>query len=99
MAREGFGKLYNEGNELLAEGHCQVDDDRGSVTLRPILDTPHLDRQRGPMRLNLEDGSELQLADRLIRFKLNVPGVAPGPAYRLYIADQTNLPPSESATS
>ncbi len=99
MARESFGKLYNEGNELLAEGHCQVDDDRGNVTLRPVLDTPLLARQRGPMRLSLEDGTELQLADRLIRFKLNLPGVAPGPAYRLYIEDQANLPPSESPTS
>ncbi len=99
MAREGFGKLYNQGNELLAEGHCQIDDELGSVTLRPILDTPNLARERGAMRLSLDDGSELQLADRLIRFKLNVPGVAPGPAYRLYFADQPSQPPTESATS
>lgn len=99
MSREGFGKLYNEVNELLAEGHCQVDDDRGNVTLRPVVDSPHLARQRGRMRLDLDDGSELLLADRLIRFRLNVPGVAPGAAYRLYFQDQQSLPPTGSATS
>ena len=99
MSRDGFGKLYNEVNELLAEGHCQVDDERGSVTLRPILDTPSLARQRGRMRLSLEDGSELRLADRIIRFRLNVPGALPGPAYRLYFEDQQSLPQTQSATS
>ncbi len=82
---DAFGKLYNENGEILAEGSCQVDVEKGSVTLRPIVDTPLLSRQRGLMRLELEDGSEFSLTDRVIRFRLNVPGAQPGAAYRLYL--------------
>jgi len=78
-----FGKLYNSGGEIVAEGNCQVDHDRGSVTLRPLVDTPLLERQTGSLRLELDDGSELWLTDRVIRFRLNLPGVPPGPTYRL----------------
>lgn len=92
MAREGFGKLFNTEHELVAEGHCQVDDLRGTVTMRPIIDTPTLARQRGRMRLVLEDGSEIYVTDRVIRFRLNVPGVPPGPAYRLSFEQKPSLP-------
>lgn len=92
MVREGFGKVFNEEYELLAEGHCQVDEDRGNVTLRPIIDTPSLSRQRGRLRLVMEDGTEIYLTDRVIRFRLNVPGVPPGPAYRIPFEDRPSLP-------
>jgi hypothetical protein len=88
---DSFGKLYNEGGELVAEGNCQVDMDRGSVTLRPIIDTPLLTRQQGLLFLRLDDGTEYAMSDRVIRFRLNVPGQPPGPAYRLVFADQERL--------
>jgi hypothetical protein len=88
---DAFGKLYNDASELVAEGNCQVDLDRGSVTLRPIVDTPLLVRQRGNLVLRLDDGNEYEVSDRIIRFRLNVQGVPPGPAYRLSFTDQERL--------
>jgi hypothetical protein len=85
------GKLWNEHNEIVAEGNCQVDNDHGSVTFRPIIDTPLLSREQGPLRLELEDGTELELTARVIRFRLNVPGVPPGAAYRLFFTPQQRL--------
>jgi hypothetical protein len=83
--------LYNTDHELVAEGHCQVDDDRGTVTLSPVFDTPTLSRQRGRMRLEMEDGSEVYVTDNVIRFRLNVPG-QPGVAYRLSFEDKPPMP-------
>ena len=94
--REGFAKLYNSEHELVAEGHCEVDDDHGSVTLHPIVDTPTLQRQHGRLRLELEDGSELYVTDRIIRFRLNVPGNPAGAAYRMYFEDRPPLPSAGS---
>ena len=93
---ESFGKLYNEASELVAEGSCLVDLEKGSVTLRPIVDTPLLSRQRGHLMLRLDDGSEYAMTDRIIRFRLNVAGVPPGPAYRLTFADAERLRPAGS---
>jgi hypothetical protein len=87
---DAFGKLYNDGGELVAEGNCQVDVERGTVTLRPIIDTPLLSRQEGLLRLVLEDGTEFSLSHNAIRFRLNVPGVPPGPAYRLSFAGHSS---------
>lgn len=86
MIVDSFGKLFTEHGEIVAEGPCQVDMDRGSVTLRPLVDTPSLSRAKGTMRLVLDDGTELAIRDGIIRFRLNAPGVAPGPAYRLFVA-------------
>lgn len=89
MIIDSFGKLYNGGNELVAEGNCQVDYDHSNVTMRPIVDTPLLSRQRGTLRLVLDDGTELPIvAERITRFRLNAPGVPPGAAYRMYFTDQ-----------
>ena len=91
MIKDSFGKLYNDSGEIVAEGPCQVDAEHGSVTLRPIVDTPLLGRQHGVLRLELDDGAELPISDRIIRFRLNLPGVPPGPAYRLYFTSQERL--------
>ena len=92
MIREGFGKLYNTEHELVAEGHCQVDDVRGTITMRPVIDTPTLSRQRGRMRVELEDGSEITVTDNIIRFRLNLPNVPGGAAYRMFFADKPPMP-------
>ena len=70
----------------MAEGSCLVDMERGSVTMRPIVDTPSISRERGTMRLVLDDGTELAIRDGIIRFRLNVAGQPPGPAYRMFVA-------------
>jgi hypothetical protein len=85
VIRDSFGKLFNEGGEIVAEGNCQVDEEHGSVTLRPLIDTPLLSRQQGTLRLALDEGDDIFVSERVIRFRLNVPGTPPGPAYRLFI--------------
>jgi hypothetical protein len=86
-----FGKIVNEHGEMVAEGACEVDGERATVTLRPMLDMPLLERTRGPMRLTLDDGQELLLTDRVIHFRVNIPGQRTGSVYRLYIAKQQSL--------
>jgi len=83
---DSFGKLFTRNGEIVAEGSCQIDMDRGSVTLRPIVDTPLISREKDPMRLVLDDGTELSIRAGIIRFRLNTPGAPPGPAYRLFVA-------------
>jgi len=83
---DSFGKLFTQNGEIVAEGSCQVDMDRGSVTLRPVVDTPLISREKDPMRLVLDDGTELSIRGGIIRFRLNAPGALPGPAYRLFVA-------------
>ena len=85
MIRDSFGKLFNEGGEIVAEGSCQVDEENGRVTMRPLIDTPLMSQQHGTLRLALDDGDDVYVSGRVIRFRLNVPGVPPGPAYRLFI--------------
>lgn len=92
MILESFGKLYTSQNEIVAEGSCLVDMDRGSVTMRPIVDTPLISRVRGNLRLLLDDGTELTIREGIIRFRLNVAGTPPGPAYRLFVAGGGTAP-------
>ena len=86
MVIDSFGKLFTQSGEIVAEGPCQVDVERGSVTLRPLVDTPLLSREKEAMRLVLDDGMELSIRAGIIRFRLNAPGAPPGPAYRLFVA-------------
>jgi hypothetical protein len=88
LSLTGFGKVFNGANELLAEGRCDIDLEHGTATLHPLIDQPSLTRQQGALRLVLDDGYEYALSDRVIRFRLNVPGVPPGPAYRLYFTSE-----------
>ena len=86
-----YGKLFNQGGELVGEGTCQVDDDRGSVTLRPPYEMPLLERQSGHLRLILEDGSELALSERVLKFRVSLPGAPPGSLYRMTFSTQQRL--------
>lgn len=86
MTTSAFGKLFTSGGEILAEGNCQIDEERGSVTLRPLIDTPMLSRETAELRLELENGSQYHLSPRVIRYRLNVPGEPPGFAYRFSFA-------------
>ncbi len=83
VAFSAAGKLFNFDNEVVAEGSCEVDAARGTVTFHPYLDNPAIDRQRGDLRLELETGLHLALSDRVIRYRLNAPGALPSFAYRL----------------
>lgn len=91
LIMDAFGKLFTQDGEILAEGSCQVDEERGSVTLRPVVDTPLLVREQGNLRLELENGAWYELTDRIIRFRLNAPGVPSGNSYRLFLTTQQRL--------
>ena len=86
MVIDSFGKLFTQSGEIVAEGSCQVDLERGSITMRPVVDTPLISRERQAMRLVLDEGTELSIRAGIIRFRLNTPGTPPGPAYRLFVA-------------
>ena len=84
---DSFGRLFNGDGEIVAEGSCQIDHEHGTVTFRPLVDSPTLSRQHGTLRLVLDDETEVEVpAARMIRFRLNVPGVQAGYAYRLFFA-------------
>jgi hypothetical protein len=95
MIATSYGKLFNEGGELLGEGPCQVDGERGSVTLRPVYDIPELERQHGLLRLELEDGTEMILSYRVIKFRVNWPGMHGPPGYKMFLANQQPLMPQQ----
>jgi hypothetical protein len=84
---DSFGKLFTESGEIVAEGSCQIDMERGSVTMRPIIDTPLITRHSGPMHLTLDDGTSYRVRPGIIKFNLNVPGNPPGPAYRMFVTN------------
>lgn len=86
MIVDSEGKIYNSAGEIVAFGQVQVDTERGAVTLRTLTESPLVERQHGALRLELEDGTEYTLLDRVIRYRLNVSGAPPGPAYRLFMA-------------
>ena len=87
------GRIFNDDGELVGEGVCQIDDERGNVTLRPNFDIPVLEHQDGTLRLELEDGTELALSSRVIKFRVNLPGPRGGPGYRLFFTEQQRLSP------
>jgi hypothetical protein len=93
-----YGKLFNQEGELVAEGSCEVNDDRRSVTLRPPFEMPLLERQRGALRLELEDGSELSLSSKVFRFRTNLPGYPPGNVYRLFLSSGEGTRNKEQGT-
>ena len=88
MPNQSNGKLYNEGGELVAEGLCEVDEARGDVTMRPVYETHFIERQHGLLRLEMEDGAEYPVSDKVIRFRVNPPGAPGGAIYRLHLLPQ-----------
>ena len=60
-AREGAivrleGKLLNTEGEFIASGPCELDRERGEVTMWPSWEMHMLERERGALLLELEDG-------------------------------------------
>ncbi len=86
MPFESFGRVFNTAGEIVAEGRCQIDYDRGSVTLHPIYDAPLLTRQQSNLRVELDEGGDVVCKPSVIAFRLNVPGAPAGHSYRMLIA-------------
>ena len=82
------GKLLNTDGEFIASGPCEVDRDRDEVTMWPSWEMHMLERQRGMLRLELEDGRRLNISDRHLTFKLSGPSEQRISVYRLRIVER-----------
>ncbi|HZP58176.1 MAG TPA: hypothetical protein VFC53_11595 [Dehalococcoidia bacterium] len=82
------GKLTNADGEFIASGPCEVDRERGEVTMWPSWELHMLERQRGPLALELADGSTLDISDRHLTFKLAGPTEQRISVYRLRISER-----------
>jgi hypothetical protein len=82
------GKLTNAEGEFVASGPCEINRDRGEVTMWPSWEMHMLERQRGELSLGLADGSSLRISDRHLTFKLQGAGETRISVYRLRILEQ-----------
>jgi hypothetical protein len=85
------GKLTNAGGEFIASGPCEVNRDRGEVTMWPSWELHMLERERGELTLELEDGVRLTISDKHLTFKLRGPAAQRISVYRLRVIDR--VPP------
>jgi hypothetical protein len=82
------GKLTNSDGEFIANGPCEIDRDRGEVTMWPSWELHMLERERGQLTLALDDGTTLDISDRHLTFKLRGPSEQRISVYRLRILDR-----------
>jgi hypothetical protein len=81
------GKLLNTEGEFLASGPCEVDRERAEVTMWPSWEMHMLERERGALRLELDDGTRLEISDRHLTFKLTGSTEQRISVYRLRIVE------------
>lgn len=82
------GKLTNQEGEFIASGPCEINRDRGEITMWPSWEMHMLERERGALKLTLENGMSYDISDKHLTFKLQ--GAAPQriSVYRLRITEQ-----------
>jgi hypothetical protein len=79
------GKLTNTDGEFIANGPCEVNRERGEVTMWPSWQLHMLERERGELKLELADGAMLRISDKHLTFKLQGPTEQRISVYRLRI--------------
>ena len=79
------GKLTNTDGEFIANGPCEVNRERGEVTMWPSWELHMLERERGELKLELGDGTRIRLSDKHLTFKLQGPTEQRISVYRLRI--------------
>ena len=82
------GKLTNAGGEFIASGPCEVNHERGEVTMWPSWEMHMLERERGELMLTLEDGTRFGISDKHLTFKLQGPTEQRISVYRLRILER-----------
>lgn len=82
------GKLTNAGGEFIASGPCEVNHERGEVTMWPSWEMHMLERERGELMLTLDDGTLLGISDKHLTFKLQGPSEQRISVYRLRILER-----------
>ena len=73
-----FARLLNGDGELIAEGPCYVDEATGQATLEPQRAPGVLQKERGPLALELESGRSFTVSDRPMIIRYRAPGSDPG---------------------
>lgn len=66
------GRLSNREGELIAEGRCELEEDRAQVTMWPDREIRLLRLERGELLLELDNGRSLTVSGRPLSFRLNV---------------------------
>jgi hypothetical protein len=82
------GKLTNAGGEFIASGPCEVNRERGEVTMWPSWEMHMLEREPGELSLELADGTRLAISDKHLTFKLQGPAEQRISVYRLRILER-----------
>jgi hypothetical protein len=62
--------VVNSEGETVATGACEINEERQEVTLRPLLDSGLIDKEMGPLLLEMDDGRTLELSSRFMKFRL-----------------------------
>jgi hypothetical protein len=63
-------RVVNSEGETVATGACEINEERQEVTLRPLLDSGLIDKEMGPLFLEMDDGGTLELSSRFMKFRL-----------------------------
>lgn len=71
-------RLLNATGELIAEGPCWLNDLSTEATLEPERAPGVLQKERGELTLELENGRSFRVSDRPIIFRLRPPTEVPG---------------------
>jgi len=72
-------RLVNAEGELLAEGACWLNEPQGQATLEPKRAPAFaIQKERGPLTLELESGRTLKVSDRLMVVRIAPPGHSNG---------------------
>ena len=87
-------RLVNAEGELLAEGACWLNEPQGQATLEPErAPASAIQKERGPLTLELESGRTLKVSERLMVVRIAPPGQANGSErrslYRLRLLNAT----------
>jgi len=84
-----YGRVLNGGGEVLATGAFEINQERREIMFRPVVDSSLLDRETGPLIMELGDGRMLEVAAKYMRFRLNGPDGERQSIYRLrYVEGQ-----------
>ncbi len=78
-----YGRVLNIDGEVLATGAFEINRERCEIVFRPVVDSSLLDKETGPLIMELDDGRMLDIAGKYLRFRLLGPDGERESIYRL----------------
>ena len=79
-----FARLLNSDGELIAEGPCYLDEAAGHATLEPERSPGVLQKERGPLALELDTGRSYRVSDRPMIIHYRAPGAGESGRHRVF---------------